>query len=97
MFAAGLVSAQIPSALGGTAGNSPLLDTAILVEEFYVHDSSVPIAILGASLGLVPVIIARTPEQRELLLRPFLTKKGEPLACFGFAERGGCEYSTCMW
>lgn len=92
--AAGLVSAQIPSALGGTAGDSPLLDAAILVEEFFVHDSSVPIAILSASLGLAPVIMAGTKEQRKELLAPFLTKSGEPLACLGFSEKGGCEYYT---
>jgi len=89
--AAGLVAAQIPAALGGAAAESPLLDAVILVEEFYVHDSSVPIAILGASLALAPIIAAGTPLQRQELLAPFLTRTGEPLACLAFSEKGGCE------
>ncbi|KAF8542411.1 putative acyl-CoA dehydrogenase [Trichophaea hybrida] len=94
---AGFISAQVPQHLGGPdgGGNTPLLDAAIMVEEFYAVDSSVPIAILGASLGLMPIYIAGTPEQQKEFLAPFLKKEGTPLACFSFSEpSGSANYNT---
>jgi alkylation response protein AidB-like acyl-CoA dehydrogenase len=87
---AGFITAQIPQHLGGDGGESALLDAVILVEEFYALDSSVPISILGASLGLMPVYIAGTAEQQKEFLEPFLKKEGTPLACFNFSEPSGC-------
>lgn len=88
---AGLIQGQIPSALGGTGG--PLVDAAILVEELFAVEPSFSLTILGTGLGLTPLILTGSEEQKARLLAPFLSKEGEPLASFLHSEPTG----TANW
>jgi len=83
----GLIKAQIPIPLGGTGG--PLIEAALVVEEFYAVETSASLAILGTGLGLTPLIMAGSPEQHETFLKPFLQGTGAPLASFVFSEPDG--------
>jgi butyryl-CoA dehydrogenase len=40
-------------------------------------------------LGLTPLVVGGTPEQRQRFLQPFLATKGAPLAAFALTEPGG--------
>ncbi|KAK4542391.1 hypothetical protein LTR36_006848 [Oleoguttula mirabilis] len=84
---AGLIKAQIPQALGGTGGG--LIDAAIVVEELYAVETSASLTILGAGLGLLPLIIAGTPDLHERFLKPFLDGQKAPLASLVFSEPAG--------
>jgi alkylation response protein AidB-like acyl-CoA dehydrogenase len=44
---------------------------------------------LGTVLGLLPILLAGTPEQAGRLVKPFLKKSGAPLAGFCSTEPGG--------
>lgn len=84
---AGIIKAQIPSALGGLGG--PLIDAAIVVEELYAVGTSASLAILGTGLGLTPLILAGTPELFDRFLPPFLSGEGTPMASLMFLEPAG--------
>ncbi|KAL4874318.1 acyl-CoA dehydrogenase/oxidase [Aspergillus karnatakaensis] len=90
---AGLIKAQIPQQLGGTGGS--LIESAILVEEFYAVEASASLTIFGTGLGLTPLVLAFREEVGEFL-EPFLVTdveegKGEggPIASLVFSEPGG--------
>lgn len=94
----GLISGQIPTALGG--GAQSLVDAAIVIEENFAADPSAAITIHGTGLGLTPLILAGSGEQRGRLLGVFLAGggggvggEGEPLASFVHSEPGG----TANW
>ena len=53
---AGLIKAQIPKELGGVGG--PLIEAALVVEEFYAVETSAALTILGTGLGLTPLIVS---------------------------------------
>ena len=88
---AGLIKAQIPIPYGGSS--SSMLDAAVLVEELYAAEPSMALTILGTGLGLTPLILAGSKEQRERLLTPFNRQEGERLASFVHSEPGG----TANW
>ena len=88
---AGLIRGLIPPAFGGTGGG--LIDTTILVEEMYAADTSVSLTIFSTGLGLSPLLIAGTAEQKEEFLKPFLSGEGEPLASLVHSEPNG----TANW
>lgn len=83
---AGLVKGQVPAPLGGTGG--ALIESAILVEEFYSVEPSASLTIFATGLGLTPLILAGKPEHRTFF-DPFLSGEGEPLASLVFSEPGG--------
>jgi alkylation response protein AidB-like acyl-CoA dehydrogenase len=83
----GFLRKLIPVPFGGDGQG--LMDMAILAEEFYAVDASVPLTLFGNALGLMPLFIAGTPEQREKYLAPFLTRSGAPLAALANSEPGG--------
>ncbi|KAK8156193.1 acyl-CoA dehydrogenase/oxidase [Phyllosticta citrichinensis] len=89
----GLLKAQIPAALGGTAHS--LLDAALVVEELYAVEPSAALTLLGTGLGLTPLVLAGSEEQRARFLAPFLDDSlgGEPLASFVHSEPRG----TANW
>jgi nitroalkane oxidase len=87
MVAAGFLRKCIPASAGGE--NAGLIDTAIMVEEFYSVNASVTLTMLGTLLGLLPILLGGKPEQVGRLLKPFLTKSGAPLAAFCSTEPGG--------
>lgn len=84
---AGMIKAQIPTALGGLGG--PLIDAAIVVEELYAVETSASLTILGTGLGLTPLIMAGTPGMHKKFLAPFLSGEGTPMASLVFSEPAG--------
>src|ERR1700732_1298752 len=87
MVAAGYLRKGIPAPAGGD--NAALIDMAILAEEFYSVNPSVPLTMLGTVLGLLPILLGGTPAQCARLLGPFLKTSGAPLAGFCSSEPGG--------
>ena len=87
LIAAGFLRKCIPHSVGGE--NAGLIDTAIIVEELYAVNASVTLTLIGTVLGLLPLLIGGTPEQRNRLLPPFLKPAGAPLAGFCATEPGG--------
>ncbi|ROV87583.1 hypothetical protein VMCG_10609 [Cytospora schulzeri] len=95
----GLIRGQIPTTLGG--GAQGLVDAAILIEEFFAVDPSAALTILGTGLGLTPLILVGSEEQRGRLLGKFLAcgdgddddGAGARLASFVHSEPGG----TANW
>ena len=87
MIAAGFLRKCIPLSAGGE--NVALIDTAIMVEELYAVNASVTLTLIGTVLGLLPLLIGGTEEQRGRLLPPFLKQAGAPLAGFCATEPGG--------
>jgi nitroalkane oxidase len=87
MIAAGFLRKCIPLSAGGE--NTGLIDTAIMVEELYAANASVTLTLIGTVLGLLPLLIGGTEEQRKRLLPPFLKPTGAPLAGFCATEPGG--------
>lgn len=83
----GFLRKLIPVPFGGDGQG--LMDMAILAEEFYAVDASVPLTLFANALGLMPLFIAGTPEQREKYLAPFLSRSGAPLAALANSEPGG--------
>ncbi len=88
---AGLVKAQVPASMGGAGGG--LVDSAILTEELYAVETSVPVTVLATGLGLLPLVLAGSEEQREEFLKPFINGEGEPLASLVHSEPNG----TANW
>ena len=64
-----------------------------MVEELHAVDPGLSITILGTGLGLSPILIAGSDEQKDRYLKPFLSGKGEPLASLVHSEPGG----TANW
>src|ERR1700739_3892879 len=87
MVAAGYLRKCIPAPAGGDYAG--LIDMAILAEEFYSVNPSVPVTMLGTVLGLLPILLGGTPDQCQRLLAPFLKTSGAPLAGFCSSEPGG--------
>ncbi len=88
---AGLIQSLIPKALGGSGGT--VTDAALLVEEMIKADRSLSLTIFSTGLGLSPLLIAGSKEQRERFLLPFLKEEGEPLASLLWSEPHG----TANW
>src|SRR4029077_19855289 len=87
MIAAGFLRKCIPISAGGE--NAGLTDTAIMAEELYAVNASVTLTLIGTVLGLLPVLIGGTKEQRSRVRPPFLKPAGAPLAGFCATEPGG--------
>jgi alkylation response protein AidB-like acyl-CoA dehydrogenase len=87
MIAAGFLRKCIPVSAGGE--NVGLIDTAIMAEELYAANASVTLTLIGTLLGLLPLLIGGTEEQRNRLLPPFLKPAAAPLAGFCATEPGG--------
>jgi alkylation response protein AidB-like acyl-CoA dehydrogenase len=87
MIASGFLRKCIPFSAGGESAS--LTDTAIMVEELYAANASVTLTLIGTVLGLLPLLIGGTEEQRSRLLPPFLKQAGAPLAGFCATEPGG--------
>ncbi|XEU99909.1 hypothetical protein FSHL1_005196 [Fusarium sambucinum] len=84
---AGYLKAFIPAPYGGTGGS--FLDMSLIVEEFYTVDSSVNMALVGTALGLMPLILGGTDEQKKRFLNPFISGSGDHIASLAHSEPGG--------
>jgi nitroalkane oxidase len=87
LVAEGFLRKCVPVSVGGDCAG--LVDLAILAEEFYTVDPNVSLTMLSTMLGLTPLVVGGTPEQRQRFLQPFLATKGAPLAAFALTEPGG--------
>jgi nitroalkane oxidase len=87
MVAAGFLRQCIPAEAGGES--TGMVELAILAEEFYCINASVSLTMIGTLLGLLPILLGGSAEQRDRLLVSFLRKSGAPLAGFCATEPGG--------
>lgn len=87
LVGAGLLRACVPVSAGGASES--LTDVAIVTEELFCGNPGVALSLIGTVLGLQPVIVAGTREQKKRLLEPFLAEYGAPLAGFCSSEPGG--------
>jgi nitroalkane oxidase len=87
MVAAGFLRKCIPAEAGGES--TGMIELAILAEEFYSINASVSLTMIGTLLGLLPILLGGSAEQRDRLLGSFLKKSGAPLAGFCATEPGG--------
>jgi nitroalkane oxidase len=87
MVAAGFLRKCIPAEAGGESAG--MIELAILAEEFYSINASVSLTMIGTLLGLLPILLGGSAEQRDRLLGSFLKKSGAPLAGFCATEPGG--------
>src|SRR5271155_1128676 len=62
VVAAGFLRRLIPKPLGGEA--SGVIDMAVLAEEFHAVDANVSLTLLGTMLGLFPVLLGGSPDQK---------------------------------
>ncbi|RMD44899.1 hypothetical protein DV735_g136, partial [Chaetothyriales sp. CBS 134920] len=91
LIKAGALTAHIPKPLGGT--NESFVDSAIQIEELWATDPSVMLLPLGTVLGLFPLILGGTAEQKTKFLESFVSGEGTPLASLVHSEPGG----TANW
>jgi nitroalkane oxidase len=87
IVAAGFLRKCIPVPAGGESDG--MVELAILAEEFYSINASVSLTLIGTLLGLFPILLGSSAEQRKRLLASFLRKSGAPLAGFCATEPGG--------
>ncbi|MBR0797736.1 acyl-CoA dehydrogenase family protein [Bradyrhizobium jicamae] len=87
MIAAGFLRKCIPREAGGESEG--LVELAILAEELYSANAGVSLTLIGTLLGLLPILLGGSPEQRGRLLASFLRESGAPLAAFCATEPGG--------
>lgn len=86
MVDAGFIKGLIPAEHGGQRFTN--LQFALAVEELARVEINTPTAVLGTGLGVYPIVVAGTPEQRERFFRPFLD--GSPaLGAIAFTEAAG--------
>lgn len=87
LIRAGFLKSIIPESSGGS-GKS-FFDIGLIVEELYAVNSSVAMQLMGTALGLIPIILGGTEEQKDRWLKPFLTCEGDALAGLAHSEPGG--------
>ncbi|OJJ71762.1 hypothetical protein ASPBRDRAFT_195913 [Aspergillus brasiliensis CBS 101740] len=83
----GILKSLIPKSAGGTC--EKWMDSGLIVEEVHSIDASLSIHLVGTVLGLLPLILGGTTEQKEKFLAPFLTGKEDHLASLTHSEPGG--------
>ncbi len=71
-FEAGFITGSLPEKYGG--GGFGLLETCIILEEIAYGCAGIATSIAVAPLGMYPLIIAGTEEQKEKFLTPFCEK-----------------------
>ncbi len=92
MVAGGFLRGLVPAEYGG--GRFTNLQFALACEEIARVDVNVASALLGTGLGLHPIIVGGTEEQKERFLRPF-TGDQPRLGAIAFTEAaGGANYDS---
>jgi nitroalkane oxidase len=87
----GLLKSFLPAPLGGTSEG--FVDCVIAIEELFAVEPGVSLTLAASVLGLLPLILAGTPDQQGKYIKPFLAGEGEPLASLMHSEPGG----TANW
>jgi acyl-CoA dehydrogenase len=81
---AGLLNAIIPEELGGAGAGS--LEECLVAEELFAGDAGMGTAMLANNLGLAPILMGGTDEQKKRFFTPFVE---EPImAAFSLTESG---------
>lgn len=93
MSKAGFVRALIPKQYGGT--ELPTLEFAIAAEELAAVDINVPTTLLATMLGLEPIILFGSDEQKRRFLPDFTVEGTDRLAAWAFTEVGGGANFDC--
>ncbi|WP_061028126.1 acyl-CoA dehydrogenase [Bradyrhizobium sp. CCH5-F6] len=89
---AGFIKGLIPKDHGGT--DIPALDFALAAEELAAVDINVPTAVLANGLGLKPLAMFGTEEQKRRFFPDFV-EDGTRLAAFAYTEvTGGANYDN---
>lgn len=94
MVEAGFLNQILPKSVGG--GGLSALDFALAAEELARVDINVPSTLLATGLGLEPIVLFGSEEQKDRFLRPFAEDTtGRMLAAFAFTEvTGGANFDT---
>jgi acyl-CoA dehydrogenase len=82
--AAGLLNIIIPEELGGVGAGS--LEDCLVAEEFFAGDAGMGTSMMANNLGLMPIVIHGTEDQKERFCTPFLEKP--VMAAFALTENG---------
>ncbi len=90
---AGFIHALIPEAYGGAG--FPNIDLAIAAEELMAMDVSVPTTMLGVGLGLQPLLLHGSHEQKSRFLPDFVEDPANRLAALAFSDVGGAANFDC--
>ena len=83
-YDAGLLNETIPAEFGGTGLGC--MESCIITEELAAGCSGISTSIMVNTLGITPIIVAGTKEQKEKFLRPFTEKL--KFAAFCLTEPG---------
>lgn len=87
----GLLKSFLPAPLGGSSEG--FIDAVIAIEELFAVEPGISLTLAATVLGLLPLILAGSPEQQGKYLKKFLSGEGEPLASLMHSEPGG----TANW
>jgi alkylation response protein AidB-like acyl-CoA dehydrogenase len=90
---AGLLQCWIPKEYGGAGFAN--VDLAIAAEELMAVDVSVPTTMLGVGLGLQPLLLHGSHEQKSRLLPDFIEDPANRLAALAFSDVGGAANFDC--
>lgn len=91
MAKAGFVAALLPKAYGGSEMST--LDLALASEELAAVDINVPSTLLATGLGLEPLLLFGSEEQKRRFLPDFVTNGADRLAALAFTEvTGGANF-----
>ncbi len=82
---AGLMGVWIPEEYGGQAGDTPVLDLCIVVEEISRADPAIGVLYAVNALGSFPIIVGGTDEQKRRFLPEIAT--GRKLVAFCLSEK----------
>ncbi len=82
---AGLMGVWIPEEYGGQAGDTPVLDLCIVVEEISRADPAIGVLYAVNALGSFPIIVGGTEEQKKRFLPEIAA--GRKLVAFCLSEK----------
>ncbi len=82
--AAGLLNVVIPEEFGGVGAGS--LEECLVAEEFFAADAGMGTSIMANNLGLLPIAMSGSDEQKDSFLTPFLDKP--IMTAFALTESG---------
>lgn len=90
---AGFIHALIPTEYGGAG--FPNIDLALAAEELMAVDVSVPTTMLGVGLGIQPLLLHGSHEQKARFLPEILEDPANRLAALAFSDVGGAANFDC--
>lgn len=89
----GFIHALLPTEYGGAG--FPNIDLAIAAEELMAVDVSVPSTMLAVGLGLQPLLLHGSHEQKQRFLPDIVADPANRLAALAFSDVGGAANFDC--